>query len=257
MSNGSYAFGDSDVAADRLRLLARLFAPEMEALLGGWTSRRIQTAVDLGCGPGHTTHLLGATLGPNTLIGIDGSTRYVTMADAAYGYEARFIEHDLASGVLPVRDVDVMFAHLLLAHLQSPLDAVAGWVQALATGGVLLLDEVETFETKNELLRDNMGLADHVVAARGATMNAGPIIAELELMPWPTVLSSTVVEHDVPVAEAVELFIMNFRTIRGDPSVREDPDALDGMAYGLRELRNAPTSERVVWRMRQVVVVGG
>jgi hypothetical protein len=33
MSSERYAFGDSDVAADRLRLLARLFEPEMAGFL--------------------------------------------------------------------------------------------------------------------------------------------------------------------------------------------------------------------------------
>lgn len=254
MSSESYAFGDTDVAADRLRLLARLFEPEMTRIIREWGPQRPKVAVDLGCGPGYTTLLLGETLSPGTLVGIDASERFVSIAQGLGGLGVRFVEHDLAGGVVPVGRVDVMFAHLLLAHLRSPREAVAGWTRALAPGGVMLIDEVESIETDNELLRDYLGLADHVVAARGATINVGPLVADLGSLPEVSILSSEVVAHSVAVSEAVEMFIMNFRTIRGDPSLREDLGALDAIAQGLRRLRGAAPAQRVVWRMRQVAL---
>lgn len=187
-------------------------------------------------------------------MGIDASARFVGMAQSLGGQAVHFLEHDLAGGVIPVGSVDVIFVHLLLAHLRSPREAVAGGTRALAPGGVMLIDEVETIETDNELLRDYLGLANHVVAARGATMNAGPLVADLGSLPQVAMLSSEVVEHSVAVSEAVEMFIMKFRAIRGDPSLREDFDALDAMAHGLRRLRGAAPTQRVVWRMRQVAL---
>jgi len=69
MSSESYAFGDTKVAADRLRLLTRLFEPEMTRFTRRWGIQRAKVAVDLGCGPGYTTQLLGETLDPGTLLG--------------------------------------------------------------------------------------------------------------------------------------------------------------------------------------------
>ncbi|MDA0797482.1 MAG: hypothetical protein O2826_11175 [Chloroflexi bacterium] len=49
MSSESYAFGDTKVAADRLRLLARLLEPEMTRFFRRWGILRAKVAVDL-CG---------------------------------------------------------------------------------------------------------------------------------------------------------------------------------------------------------------
>lgn len=103
-----------------------------------------------------------------TLVEIDDSQRFVTIAQNLVGSDARFVLHDLARGVIPVGDADVMLVHPLLAHLRDPRAAVAGWSRALAPGGVMLIDEVERIETPNALLQDYLGLAGHVVAHRGA-----------------------------------------------------------------------------------------
>src|SRR5579875_2115802 len=53
-----YAFGDSDAAAERLGMLAELFDAPSRSLLRSLGGARIGLAIDLGCGPGHTTRLL-------------------------------------------------------------------------------------------------------------------------------------------------------------------------------------------------------
>jgi hypothetical protein len=61
-----------------------------------------------------------------------------------------------------------MLVHPLLGHLRDLWAAVAGWSRALAPGGVMLMDEVESIETTKAALQDYLGLAEHVVAHRGA-----------------------------------------------------------------------------------------
>jgi SAM-dependent methyltransferase len=111
-------------------------------------------------------------LPPVTLVEVDGSQRFVTRARNLVGSGVGFVLHDLAGGVIPVGDTDVMLVHPLLAHLGDLRAAVAGWSRVLAPGGVMLIDEVESIATTNALLQDYLGLAEHVVAHRGACMNA-------------------------------------------------------------------------------------
>ena len=60
--NSPYTFGDTDVAATRLRLLHESFGPGSVAFLSDVATpdAGARVAVDLGCGPGRTTRMLGA-----------------------------------------------------------------------------------------------------------------------------------------------------------------------------------------------------
>ena len=58
----SYLFGDTDVAAKRLRLVAEVYAESTRAFLHARGAARPDAAVDLGCGLGYTTHLIAEAL---------------------------------------------------------------------------------------------------------------------------------------------------------------------------------------------------
>ena len=55
---GSYAFGDSALARERLGIVADTFAAPTRALLRDLPPGGRRYVVDLGCGPGYTTALL-------------------------------------------------------------------------------------------------------------------------------------------------------------------------------------------------------
>ena len=68
----TYAFGDSERAARRLALVAQVFERSSEAFLAD-AKRRRALAVDLGCGPGHTTELLARATDSARCVGLDAS----------------------------------------------------------------------------------------------------------------------------------------------------------------------------------------
>lgn len=69
----AYAFGDSDAAACRLALVARVFESSSRAFLARACPPRPVLAVDVGCGPGHSTRVLGEVSGARQVIGLDAS----------------------------------------------------------------------------------------------------------------------------------------------------------------------------------------
>ena len=73
----TYTFGDTDLAARRLALVAETFAGTSAAFMREFVTTRPQLAADLGCGPGYTTHLLADTLKPDRTVGLDNSENFL------------------------------------------------------------------------------------------------------------------------------------------------------------------------------------
>jgi trans-aconitate methyltransferase len=117
---GGYAFGDTAPAARRLGLLADVFEQTSRAFLTRVAGRSPRLAVDLGCGPGHTTRLLAAVLWPRRTIGLDQSASFVTLAAAGAPPEVEFAVHDVTVVPFPCRPADLVFCRFLLSHLADP-----------------------------------------------------------------------------------------------------------------------------------------
>ena len=76
-----YTFGDNEEASRRLYRLAEVYEQETRDLLNAVQSElsgcRIEVALDLGCGPGWSTHLIEATLSPKRTVGLDSSEAFL------------------------------------------------------------------------------------------------------------------------------------------------------------------------------------
>jgi SAM-dependent methyltransferase len=210
---GRYTYGDSELAGDRLELVAELFDPTSRSFVraaGGSPS----LAVDLGCGPGATTTLIRDATGARRAVG------------------------------------DLLYARLLLAHLPDPASAVARWSTILTIGGRILVDDLETIETDDDVFRtylDEVALA--VVREQGGALFVGPA---LRAAPDPTGLERT---HDAVATfapspgETARVFAMNLRVLtdRGEVEARPSlADALDAIVAGRR------SADPVRWHVRQL-----
>jgi len=244
-----YTYGDSELAGDRLGLVAQLFRPTTRAFLEAAAPLRPGLAADLGCGPGHTTALLHETVGAERTIGIDRSEAFARRAKREMRGRA-FVAADVASGSLPLASADVLYARLLLAHLSEPLAVVHRWSIILTIGGRVLIDDLEAIETDDGVFRgylDDVALA--VIRAQGGSLFVGPALHAAQDPPGLSRVYDAVASFMPAAAETAQVFGMNLAVLteRGEvPPQSALATALAAIASGARH------AEPVRWRVRQV-----
>jgi trans-aconitate 2-methyltransferase len=244
-----YTYGDSELAGERLGLVARLFRPTTTTFLGAAAPRRPGLAVDLGCGPGHTTALLHETVGAERTIGVDRSEAFARRARrGAPGLT--FVAADVAAGSLPLALADLVYARLLLAHLPDPSAVVHRWSTILTIGGRVLIDDLEAIETDDDVFRgylDDVALA--VIRAQGGALFVGPA---LHAAPDPAGLArvhDAVVAFTPAAAETARVFGMNLAVLTERGEVAPQPALAAALGAIASSARHA---EPVRWRVRQL-----
>ena len=267
-----YAFGDTPLAARRLGLLAEVFEPTSRALLadaagwlgegtarpgeaGGRPGRRepLELAVDLGCGPGHTTRLLVSVLRPRRTLGLDLSAYFVAQAAEDPPPGADFAVHDVTAVPFPCPPAGLLFCRFLLGHLADPAAALAAWATQLAPGGLLLVDEVERIRTDQPALRGYLEVAAALLAARGHALEIGPRLQRLPDPPGLARRSDRAVPLAPPAARAAAMFAQNLAVWR-EEAVRCGVAAgteLDRLAAGLAAVAAGEEEGTIAWELRQ------
>jgi trans-aconitate 2-methyltransferase len=272
---GAYTFGDTDQAAERLALVAEVFAPTTRRFIadvGQWLGLRgsrpdgdgngIGLALDLGCGPGHTTRLLARELTALRTVGLDRSAAFIEqarLAEPAGGTAAgtagpAFMLHDISLTPFPVGPADVVFCRFLLTHLPSPGEVLAGWASQLAPSGVMLVDEVDRIDPGHPVFREYLAAVDSMLTHEGHRLYIGP---QLDAMPAPAGterFTSRVVDLSPPPAKAARMFAMNLAVWRTHTYARTElgEPLLDRLAAGLAELARDPGDATITWGMRQI-----
>ncbi len=253
---GDYAYGDNPVALQRLLLLAKVFAPCSETLLGRLASHEPDVVIDLGCGPGETTRLLFNHFPRAQTIGIDASPEFVRAAAARQPRAISFVVGDVTRTPFCGAPADLIYARLLLAHLRQPTAVVSSWTRQLRPGGLLVLEEVERIVTEDQLFRDYLQIAASALRARGTELFVGPTLDQME-PPAPIEMASAVHAFQPSTQDVAIMFALNLDTLRRDESIKANYSEreLDTIASALntraREIFRAP----IAWEMRQVVLV--
>jgi len=247
-----YAFGDSQLAADRLELLARLFAPAMGSILDQVPITPTEI-VDLGCGPGHTTRMLAERWPGATVTGFDASVAYVERARAR-GVDA--IHADVTGPLPDGRPFDLAYARFLLAHLGNGAAAVELWCRELSTRGCLVLEETESIASDDPDFARYEAISRGVVQSRGAPLYAGPLIARIEPPAGFERIIDRVVDIDLTAGEAASLFWRNIpnwaaRAVDEGLASRVELDAL-GDRLRVREADDQRGCFE--WRQRQTII---
>ncbi len=230
----TYAFRDSDVAVERLALVAEVFEPTTRAFLAARGRREIGLALDLGCGPGHTTGLLDEVLEPQRVIGLDSSAAFVERT-RRLGLEA--MQHDVTATPFPPGPADLVFCRFLLTHLVDPRAVVGRWTRELRAGGRLLVEEIDHIDTHDRAFARYLATVAALLARRGTRLDAG---RELEGQD-----GSKVVTVEPDSATVARMFALNLEAWR---------DEIDGALYSELAAGLAGSGhEPIVWHLRQSV----
>jgi trans-aconitate 2-methyltransferase len=243
-----YTYGDSELAGDRLDLVARLFEPTSRPFLRAAGPAGPSLAVDLGCGPGATTRLVHDTVGARRTIGLDRSPAFASRARTATGLG--FIAADVIGRDLPFRSADLLYARLLLAHVADPVAAVARWSDAATIGGRILVDDLEVIDADDDVFRtylDDVALA--VVRAQGGALFVGPILHAARDPDGLERVHDAVATFAPPARDTARVFGMNLRVLTERREVDRQTSleaALDAIAQGSR------ASDPVRWHVRQL-----
>lgn len=259
MNRSHYTFGDNSLAARRLNLLASTFDPSSALLLESITHGEVRTALDVGCGPGHTTRLVADVSSAQLTIGFDQSQSFIELARASYGNDAslEFRVCNVLEGPLPLPNVELVYCRFLLTHLAEPRRALANLIALLAPGARLVLEEVERLSGDTSLLRRYYELVTALQASHGQSTTIGASLHEhLEAQGGTvTVTSSRCNRLLLTGTQMPELHLMNIATWKQDPKIAAiaSQDELDSIQHGLEQLV-ASGSANVECALRQIVL---
>jgi trans-aconitate 2-methyltransferase len=255
-----YTFGDGEAAANRLDLLAAVYEPATRRLLARWAPATVRQAVDLGCGPGHTTRLLHDLTGAERTTGVERSPAYLELARSVPVEGVDFVEHDVTRAPLPVPPADVVFARFLLTHLADPGNAVRVWARALAPGGVLVLQETARLVSRDPALGRYYELVAELQQLHGQALDVGSRLGYHAAAAIED--DGLVLEHHGvrPVtqrpAEMAALHLPNLRTWRTDPLAEAafDPEELDALDDALLAIARGAPCEPVEQDLGELVL---
>lgn len=259
VSTGSYTFGDSRLAAERLELLAQVFGATTAAFLRGLGMPAGGFVVDLGCGPGFTAELLRDVLMPGRLTVVDSSPAFVQDATDRLGRTADVLLADVMGLPAAIADADVIFARFLLTHLADPEAALAHWLSRLAPHGLIAVEEVESITTAEPVLATYLDLQRQMLQDNRNLLEIGSVIEDAARLHGGS-YRSDVVTLTPPTPVVARMFAMNFTNWRTHPAVqqRASHDELSEIEVGLADLATAHSpSSPITWRLRHLSIVRG
>jgi len=166
-----YTFGDTPTADDRLKRIASFFNPQAENFIRPFLNGKVDIALDLGCGPGHTTSMLANVTKANKVVGLDFSEKFIESANRHYtGLE--FKVHDVTQTPFPM-NANIIYCRFLQSHLNNTEKVINSWMNELMPGGMLFIDELENIKTENEDFNFYLEIGDKLIASQGANLYIG------------------------------------------------------------------------------------
>jgi trans-aconitate 2-methyltransferase len=170
-----YTFGTSKNAIERLERISGFFNPLAAEFLRKYVSEEVETALDLGCGPGFTTDMLYRTLKSKKVCGFDNSEEMLEYARKQFNH-CIFTLHDVTDFPFPLK-ADVIYVRFLLSHIKNPPDLINKWINQLNKGGKLFIEEVEDIDTDVEVFEKYLSINRGLVASEEAALYVGKILS--------------------------------------------------------------------------------
>jgi trans-aconitate 2-methyltransferase len=249
----TYSFGDSELAAERLRRLAAAFEPSTRAFLERLCDRRPRSIADLGCGPGNTTRLLADVFPDAHVRGLDNSENFISIARQSLGeglaYEVADVTRELPGG-----PYDLIYARYLLTHVANFRETILLWGEGLSPGGAIAIEENEWIECDQPPFERYLSIVQAMLAASGQKLYVG---AELETVRDWTPLRKAVSELvavTIDERTVAGLFVPNLQTWRKHEFIRREysVEAIDRLEIELQAIagEGSPSSQVTFGRRR-------
>jgi trans-aconitate 2-methyltransferase len=255
VSRPQYLFGDSNAAGQRLKLLASVYQESTRAFLANAAgSARFQLVLDLGCGPGFTTHLIADTLRCDRVIGFDASACFIELACASAGGRVSFLQHDITVIPFSRERANLIFARFLLTHLRDPAALVAKWATQLERTGLLVLEETEAIYTAHPIFARYLKIVEMMLAAQSNQLYAGHVVATVNLPGELKPITNKL--HPLPVrnSDAAHMFVLNLQAWKESEFVLANysRDSVLELEQALTEIAGRESSAKEIeWELRQ------
>lgn len=255
--NSIYKFGDSEIAAERLRLLAAAFESSSRSFLAGLQPHQPRAVADLGCGPGHTTRMLAGLFPVAKIHGIDSSARFVGLADRLAPSPNSSFEIADVTQPLPGGPYDLIFARYLLTHVADFQSAIGCWAARLTRSGAIAIEENQWIETEQPAFREYLAIVRAMLADDGQQLFVG---AELDATRnWPSLIKveSRLTPVVLSQSGAAGLFLPNLQAWRSRPFIQRNYDnsTIERLERVLRAMVNdACDSPAITFGLRQIVL---
>jgi trans-aconitate 2-methyltransferase len=238
-----YTFGDGELAARRLALLASVFQPISSRLLRGLTlpSEARDLGLDLGCGPGYTSELVATSLPLVRVIGLDQSQRLLAQATAERSSaRVSFARCDVSKSPFPVPAAQLLYSRFLLTHLREPTSVIRSWAAAAAPGALLVLEETASMIGEHPAFSRYYSLVERMQAHYGQRMYIGRQLEALSACPEWIVEHAEITRARLPAADMARLHFFNLLTWSKDAFARENyaPDELNALGVELEKIAN-------------------
>lgn len=266
----SYLFGDSDLAAQRLGLVASTFRPVSEEFLVEMVipdKEPPELAIDLGCGPGHSTRMISETVKASRTLGLDTSEHFISMAKDSASQGVAFAVHDFTQTPFPEGPADLLYSRFELTHFGDWKTLISSWSTQLRANGLLILEEVEWIRTGEPAFSIYLGMLESLMHSQSLDLYIGPRLEQMGQPPGLQKTESRVRRVPAPLRKAAMMFLMNLWAWREEPFIQESypPDFIEQIEMGLQELTEDPADliageefsdlspeAGIEWGMRQV-----
>lgn len=141
--------------------------------------------VDLGCGTGNVTRLLGERWSDAQIVGVDNSAPMLEKARAATPGVARYtyVEADLSTWNPPA-PVDLVFSNAALHWLPGHAALFPRLIKAVAAGGVLAVQMPDNFRAPSHTTVADLARAPRWRAKLGALLHEAPVAPAAEYFRW-------------------------------------------------------------------------
>jgi ubiquinone/menaquinone biosynthesis C-methylase UbiE len=255
-----YAFGDSEMAATRLKVLAEVFAPSSTAFLRDAMTGPPQSALDLGCGPGYSTHLVAEVLECGHTMGLDNSEAFISLARGTGNERVSFRVHDLTTAPPPMPPCDLIYCRFLLTHVREPEAVVAAWARQLRPSGLFLIDEVEAIDVGHPVFAGYLAIVEAMLRHQSNELYIGPSLDRLSDSDALRPRASDVRRLPVSNRDAARMFSLNIQCWKHQPFVRDNCSTaeIERLEADLKAIAERPDDRvEIEWALRQVALERG